>query len=190
MRSLSTAVRGIADATNTLNDLLPRVVALEISQSAPKETAPKFIQLEKQIKDLSQKLDQIDESVKVSVERSRGDQLALKTLVKFNRTALETKMNVMETDIRGELTTHDDQITNTIKAVADGSLFVNEEFGKIHVLAQNASVYCASLKEALDLLSAESQYLSTRLLQLEQWFPQQAAGSDNEDVQPDQIILY
>lgn len=189
MRSLSAAVRGIADATNTLNDLLPRVVALEISRLVPQETAPKFTKLEKQIEDLSQKLDQIDESVRASVERSRGDQLALKTLVKFNRTALETKMNVMEADFRGELTTHDHQITNTIKAITDGSVFVNDEFGRIHELAQNASAYCANLKESSDLLGAQIQYLFTRLTQLEQWL-QQTAGSDSEDAQPDQIILY
>ncbi|KAL7322348.1 hypothetical protein PS15p_211975 [Mucor circinelloides] len=200
MASLSTAAQGIADATNTFNALLPRVIALEYSQATSQESTTKFTELEKQIKNVSlevSKLQQafeehkekINETVDDGVQRLRGDHFDLKALIKFNRTALETKMGELEADIRGHLAIHNHQITDTAKLVSEASVFVKQEFDKVQALVENASAFCSGLKQTTDLLGGQVQYLVTRLLYLEQWFA--VATTENEDVQSsDQIVLY
>ncbi|GAN11130.1 hypothetical protein MAM1_0479c10687 [Mucor ambiguus] len=189
MKLLAAAVQGIADTTKTFNDLLPRVLALAVSQSTPQETAPMLTAFEQQIKYLSQKVDQTNETVENCVQRTKSDHFDLKTLVKLNRTALETKMNEMEADIRGQLVTHNHQITDTIKVVADASTFVHRELSNIQVLVRNASAYCANLKDDSDRLATQLECLCARMIQLERRLTQ-AASEDNGNTEPDHIILY
>ncbi|KAF1796256.1 hypothetical protein FB192DRAFT_1348031 [Mucor lusitanicus] len=65
MKYLSGAIQSISNTTKIFNDLLPRVLALEVSQSTPPQetTTPILNKFEQQIKGLSQKMHQIDETL-------------------------------------------------------------------------------------------------------------------------------
>lgn len=178
MKYLSGAIQSISNTTKIFNDLLPRVLALEVSQSTPPQetTTPILNKFEQQIKGLSQKMHQIDETLNNCVRKSKGDHFSLKTLVKHNHTVLEAKMKEMEGDIRGQLVTHDTQF-------ADIAAKAHVEFLGMRQIVNDGSNFCAELKAYVDRVDA-------RLMRLEQVITEAATHDYEEYTESDQIILY